>query len=331
MNPLVSVVMPVHNGGIYLNAAVDSILSQSHAKLELLLVNDHSTDDAVVSLDGSDSRLRIIDSDGRGVVNAFNTGFAHCEGEFIARMDADDLSVRKRIETQLEYLSQHPRIDIAGCCVEIFSKSGIQGGLERYQKWLNSVRDPEQVHRQIFIESPLPNPGLIFRRAALEKLGGYRDVEWPEDYDLLLRTDSMGMHMGKPEEILLCWREHEARLTHLDPRYTREQFMRAKTHFLVNHRLKGQRLIIWGAGPTGRTLHDLIVAEGGVVDGFIEVHPRRIGGQKRGLPVWSVDKCRETGLPTILVAVGTAGVRADIAEFMTRHDKIEGEDYLFVA
>jgi glycosyltransferase involved in cell wall biosynthesis len=306
-------------------------LSQSHDKLELILIDDHCTDEAVDALDKSDSRLKIFDSKGRGVVNAFNTGFARSEGEFIARMDADDLSARERIETQLEYLSQYPRIDIAGCCVEIFSESGIQGGLERYQDWLNSVRDPEQVHRQIFIESPLPNPGLIFRRAALEKLGGYRDVEWPEDYDLLLRADSMGMQMGKPEEILLRWREHEARLTHLDARYTREQFMRAKTHFLVNHRLKGQRLIIWGAGPTGRMLHDLIVAEGGVVDGFIEIHPRRIGGQKRGLPVWSVDKCREAGLPAILVAVGAAGARVDIAEFMTRHDMIEGEDYLFVA
>ena len=323
--------MPVRNGGIHLRAAVDSILSQSHDNLELILVDDHCTDDAVDALDKSDSRLKIFDSKGRGVVNAFNTGFARSKGEFIARMDADDLSLRERIETQLEYLAQHPRIDIAGCCVEIFSESGVQGGLERYQNWLNSVRDPGQVHRQIFIESPLPNPGQLFRRAALEKLDGYRDVEWPEDYDLLLRADSMGMQMGKPEEILLRWREHETRLTHLDARYTREQFMRAKTHFLVKHRLKDQRLIIWGAGPTGRTLHDLIVAEGGVVDGFIEVHPRRIGGQKRGLPVWSVDKCKDAGLPVILVAVGAAGARAEIAEFMTMHNKTEGEDYLFAA
>ena len=107
--------------------------------------------------------------------------------------------------------------------------------------------------------------------------------------------------------------------------------MRAKVHFLVNHRLEGQPVIIWGAGPTGRLVHDLIIDEDGVVEGFIEVHPRRIGGQKRGLPVWSIDKCKQPGLPMILVAVGAAGAREDIAAFMTACGKTEGEDYLFVA
>ncbi|MCW8926929.1 MAG: hypothetical protein OQJ84_11745, partial [Xanthomonadales bacterium] len=187
------------------------------------------------------------------------------------------------------------------------------------------------VRKQIFIESPLPNPGLLFRQAALHRLSGYRDVGWPEDYDLLLRADAAGMQMGKPAGILLRWREHETRLTHTDQRYAREQFMRAKVHFLVNHRLKGQRLVIWGAGPTGRDLHDMIIAEGGVIDGFLEVHPRRIGGRKRGLPVWPIDKCGEAGLPIILVAVGAAGAREDIAKYMAQHDRTEGEDYLYVA
>jgi glycosyltransferase involved in cell wall biosynthesis len=325
------VVMPVHDGGPHLEAAVDSILCQSHQNLELILIDDHSADKAILALDQSDPRLRVCRSKGRGVVNACNTGFVRCEGEFIARMDADDLSLTQRLECQLDYLAQHPFIDIAGCCVELFSESGIQGGLERYQAWLNSVREPDQVHRQIFIESPMPNPGTMLRRAALQKLHGYRDVEWPEDYDLFLRADAAGMRMGKPAPILLRWREHDKRLTHTDPRYAREQFMRAKVHFLLNHRLGGQSVIIWGAGPTGRLIHDLIHQEGGVVDGFIEVHPRRIGGQKRGLPVWSMDKCIETGLPMILVAVGAAGAREEIAAFMDSQKKTEGEDYLFVA
>lgn len=177
----------------------------------------------------------------------------------------------------------------------------------------------------------MPNPGVMFRRRALQTLGGYRDVDWPEDYDLFLRADAAGLQMGKPESVLLRWREHDTRLTHTDVRYTREQFMRAKTHFLVHHRLKGQTVIIWGAGPTGRQIHDLYLAEGGVVNGFIEVHPRRIGGQKRGLPVWAVDKCKEPDLPMILVAVGAAGAREDITAFMFGCNMTEGEDYLFVA
>ena len=137
--------------------------------------------------------------------------------------------------------------------------------------------------------------------------------------------------MGKPEPVLLRWREHDDRLTHNDPIYRRERFMRAKTHFLVRQRLKGQSVIIWGAGSTGRLMYDLIIAEGGKVEGFIEVHPRRIGGLKRGLPVWSVDKIENLGSTMLLVAVGAAGAREEIAEFLHHHNKIEGQDYLFVA
>ena len=331
MKPLVSVVLPVRNGGFYLGEAVASILNQSVENFELILVDDHSTDTAIATLDNSDPRLKVFKSSGHGVVDAFNTGFTHCQAAFIARMDADDISLPGRLEYQLDYLERYPNVDIAGSCVEIFSETGIQGGLERYQSWLNSVREPQQVHNQIFIESPLPNPGVMFRRAALQQLQGYRNNEWPEDYDLFLRADAAGMKMGKPEPVLLRWREHETRLTHTDPLYKREQFMRAKTHFLVQHRLKGQSVIIWGAGPTGRLMFDLIIAEGGKVEGFIEVHPRRIGGQKRGLPVWPMDKVETLGPAMLLVAVGAAGAREEIAAFLQTHNKTEGQDYLFVA
>jgi len=331
MSPLVSVVMPVRNGGIYLEAAMESILRQSHERLELIIIDDHSTDDAIATVDRTDPRLSIHASAGYGVTSAFNTGFAHCKGDFIARMDGDDISLPKRLGKQLEYLDLNPLIDIVGCCVEIFSATGILGGNQRYQSWLNSVRTPQVIHKQIFVESPMPNPGTMFRRTALEQLGGYRTMEWAEDYDLYLRADAAGMQMGKPDPILLRWREHEARLTHTDRIYSREQFQRAKAHFLVQQRLDGRSVIIWGAGPTGRLMHDLVVAEGGQVDGFIEVHPRRIGGKKRDLPVWSMEKIQQPQLPMVLVAVGAAGAREDIKAFMLEHNKLEGQDYLFVA
>ncbi|MDX2418855.1 MAG: glycosyltransferase [Xanthomonadales bacterium] len=331
MSPLVSVVLPVHNGGMFLSQAVDSILSQTFENLELLLIDDHSTDAAIAALDKSDPRLRIYESSGRGVVNAFNTGFDLVLGGFIARMDADDISLPDRFHCQLGYLENHPSIDISGCCVKIFSERGIQGGLQRYQDWLNSVREPEQVHQQVFIESPLPNPGLMFREAALKQLGGYRNCGWPEDYDLLLRADAANMQMGKPEPVLLRWREHENRLTHTDPLYKRQNFMQAKSHFLVHHRLQGRPVIIWGAGPTGRLMFDLLTAEGAQIEGFIEVHPRRIGGQKRGLPVWPVDKVDGLRNSMLLVAVGAAGARKEIETYLHEHNKFPGQDYLFVA
>jgi len=332
MTPLVSVVMPVRNGGAWLAAAVDSILAQSCRDLELLVVDDRSDDGAVEGLSRTDSRLTVIESEGHGVSAAFNTGLEHSRGRFVARMDADDIALPQRLESQLAYLAAHGDVAICGGCVELFAKDGLAGGNRRYQSWLNACRTPAAIRREMFIESPIPNPTALFRREVIETLGGYGDPPWPEDYDLFLRADAAGMRMGKPEGIVLRWREHEGRLTRTDSRYDREAFFCAKLHFLAAHRLPPKKtVLIWGAGPTGRLVHDLLASEGKVVRGFLEVHPRRIGGEKRGLPVYSLERLRQEPDTFVLAAVGAPGAREKIRSHLDELGRKEGEDYLFVA
>ena len=332
MNPLVSVIMPVRDGGAYLEASVDSILGQSCSSLELILVDDHSVDSAISGLSTADPRLVLLKNRGRGVSSAFNTGLSRARGEFIARMDADDISLPGRIEEQYHYFQSHPEIDICGACVEIFTNGEVAGGNIRYQAWLNNCRSPGQIHREMFIESPIPNPTVMFRRDAVLHLGGYGNPDWPEDYDLFLRADALGMQMGKPEQILLRWREHARRLTRNDQRYNLDRFQAAKAHFLSKHRLQGKgSLILWGAGPSGSLMHDLLLEEGTRARGFLEVHPRRIGGEKRGLPVWPIEEIDRMDDVFILVAVGAAGARPKIRDFLQQRALVEGEHFLFVA
>jgi len=332
MNPIVSVIMPVRNGGDYLEAAVGSILGQTFSDLELILVDDHSVDGAISGLSMADPRLVLQKNKQRGVSSAFNTGLSLARGEVIARMDADDISLPARIEKQYCYFQSNPDVDICGACVEIFTGGEVAGGNIRYQAWLNACRSPGQIQREMFIESPIPNPTAMFRRDAILRLGGYRDPDWPEDYDLFLRADALGMQMGKPEQILLHWREHARRLTRNDQRYDLKRFQAAKAHFLSKYRLSGKGpLILWGAGPSGRLMHDLLLEEGTPVRGFLEVHPRRIGGEKRGLPVWPIEEIDRMDDAFILVAVGAAGARANIREFMHERELCEGEHFLFVA
>jgi glycosyltransferase involved in cell wall biosynthesis len=324
--------MPVRNGGSFLAGAVQSILEQSLHELELLLVDDHSSDNAIDRLSRQDGRLVVLSHEGAGVSSAFNAGLARSRGQFIARMDADDIALRERLEQQVSFLRSHDDIDICGACVEIFSEQKIAGGNERYQAWLNNLRTPQAISRELFIESPIPNPTAMFRAGVLRSLGGFHDPEWPEDYDLYLRADARGIKMGKPPECLLRWREHPGRLTRSEDRYSQRNFQAAKAHYLANSRLPaGEPVVIWGAGPGGRLIHDLLQGEGIAVKGFLDIHPRRIGGQKRGLPVWPLDELSALADTFILVAVGTAGVRPEIREFMGRHARNEGADYLFVA
>lgn len=341
LTSLISVIMPVHNAGIYLAEAVASILNQKNILLELILVDDHSTDHVIENLPAEltqDYRFKFFSSEGFGVVAAMRTGYTQAQGMYIARMDADDISLPDRLFKQFNYLQQHPEIGIAGGQVKIISDSDIAEGFLRYEKWLNKLCLPEDIERELFIESPIPNPTAFFRRESYEILKGYQDPDWAEDYDLWLRAHASGIKMGKPDGVLLHWRDHEQRLTHCDSRYDNKLFMKAKAYYLARsrHLLKQRKVIIWGTGSTGVYFHDILVEQNVEVEAFIEVHPRRIGGIKRGLPVLHFSEINQytrkhNNTALIIGAVGARGARAEIRQSLLDMGKVEGTDFLFAA
>lgn len=335
---LISVIMPVHNAGEFLSDAVASILNQENIHLELILVNDHSTDDAIEKLPNTltqDSRFKYYSSTRRGVVSAMAVGFANAQGDYIARMDADDISLPNRLSEQYHYLQTHPEIGIAGGQIKITSEYKVEEGFTLYEQWLNSLCLPEDIERELFVESPIPNPTAFFRRESYLLLNGYQDPEWAEDYDMWLRAHALGIRMGKPEGVLLHWREHERRLTHCDERYDNKLFMKAKAYYLSrSDYLHGRKAIIWGTGPIGVYLHDILVEQSVEVEAFIEVNPRRIGRLKRGLPVIHYNELSQytrSNDALIIGAVGARGAREKIRKALLHMGKEEGSDFLFAA
>lgn len=335
---LISVIMPVHNAGDYLLEAVSSILNQQKVNLELILVDDHSTDKAIERLPAElfqDERLKLVLSTNRGVVAAMAKGFALAKGDYIARMDADDIALANRLFKQYTYLQNHPEIGIAGGQVKIISASPVSKGFTLYEKWLNQLCSADDIERELFIESPIPNPTAFFRRNIYELLNGYQDPEWPEDYDMWLRAHELGIKMGKPKGIILHWREHEMRLTHCDDRYDNKLFIKAKAHYLSrSHHLKDRKAIIWGTGPIGVYIYDILKQQNIAVDAFIDVNPRRVGGFKRGLPVLHFSELKqytESSTALIIGAVGARGAREEIRNALVKMGKEEGRDFLFAA
>ena len=271
-------------------------------------------------------------SEGNGVVAAMKTGYTLAQGMYIARMDADDVAFPDRLCKQLNYLKQNPDIGIAGAQVKIISDSGVDQGFQLYETWLNQLCEPADIERELFIESPIPNPTAFFRREIYEQLQGYQDPEWAEDYDMWLRAFAAGIKMGKPEGVLLHWREHENRLTHKDSRYANKLFMKAKAYYLAHSsHLSNRKAVIWGAGPTGTYFHDILVQHNVEVDAFIEVNARQIGGKKRGLPVVHFDAASQYTDALIIGAVGSRGAREEIRQVLTGMGKQEGRDFLFAA
>jgi glycosyltransferase involved in cell wall biosynthesis len=333
--------MPAHNAGVYLEEAVASILNQKNVLLELILIDDHSSDHAIENLPAEliqDKRVKRFSSDGYGVVAAMKTGFLQAKGTYIARMDADDVSLPERLSLQLNYLQKHPEIGIAGGQIKIISHSNIAKGFLLYEKWLNKLCLPDDIERELFIESPIPNPTAFFRRECYEALNGYADPDWAEDYDMWLRAYLSGIKMGKPDGVILHWRDHEQRLTHCDSRYDNKLFTRAKAYYLARSEklLKNRKAIIWGTGPTGVALYDILNEQNVAVEAFIDVDPRRVGGVKRGLPVIHFNEinqytCDYNSSALIIGAVGARGAREEIRQALLGMGKEEGADFLFAA
>jgi len=205
---VVSVVMSVYNGGNYLHEAIDSILEQSFADFEFVIVDDASTDRSLEILKdcaARDSRVHVVLNERNlGLTRSLNKGITLARGELIARMDADDVSLPQRLEKQVAYLSSHEDCVVVGCRILSIDPDG------------DPIRRELQAESHDGIEWALfrgfgggiPHPTAMFRRAAALAVGGYReDLRVTQDLDLWLRLAECGRLANIPE-ILLHYRRH---------------------------------------------------------------------------------------------------------------------------
>ena len=192
----VSVILPVHNGGRFLRASVESILAQTLRDLELIVVDDGSTDGAIEALGISDPRLRVLRQENRGLVASLNRGLDEARHDLVARMDADDVSRVDRLELQVAYLSTHPEVAAVGCCYDVVDEQ------EATVAEIHVAAAPGYQRRRLCFRNVLPHPGMTFRRRAVLDVGGYRDVGPAEDYDLWVRLSARNGLAALPEPLL---------------------------------------------------------------------------------------------------------------------------------
>ena len=275
--------------------------------------------------------MRVISTEPQGIVKALNIGISECASELIARMDADDVSHPSRLRLQMEMMNSDSTLSVCGCSVRFFPRNKLLGGLLRYEEWMNSLILHDDIARDLFIESPMPHPGVMLRTAELKKLGGYEEHGWPEDYDLWLRYHLAGKKFGKIARPLIFQRTGPERLTFTDSRYSVENFLRAKAHYLAKLLLPQERNIaLWGAGMTGRRLSKHLKREGLKIDAVIDVDPHKIGHTMHGLPIVSPDYLIGKGA-FVISAVSSHNARQLIREYMNSIGSCEGCDFICAA
>jgi glycosyltransferase involved in cell wall biosynthesis len=335
--PLVSVLLPVRDAGPYLKDCIASIERQTLQEYEVIAVDDGSTDGSGKVLDDwavQDERVKVLHRAESGLVETLNAGLELCTAPFVARMDADDISHPKRFELQVAEFEELPWVGVVSSLVRHFPWSGVGEGYRVYERWLNSLLTPEQISRERFVESPVPHPSAMVRREVFEDAGGYRDENWAEDFDLWLRLFEAGVTFTKVEKYLYFWREHAERLTRVDSRYSVENFLRCKAKFLLNGPLANrQRVVIWGAGQTGRRISKHLLRDGAPVEAFVDIDPEKIGSTLRGIPIIAFDELRAMMGPgvVVLAAVGSRGARALIREQLRNIGLREGWNFWCVA
>jgi len=334
MSPAVSVILPYRNVAETIETAVQSTLDQTLPAIEVLAIDDGSTDsgpDRVRALAARDHRVRCLQTPGVGIVRALELGLEHARGTMIGRMDGDDLCLPRRLEQQAALLRQSPRVAAAGVQVEGFPASAVAEGMRRYIQWQNELLTPEDHAREIFVEAPLCHPSVLIRRSALHAVGGWRDAGWPEDYDLWLRFDAAGWGMAKVPEVLLRWRHRPHRATFQDRRYALDRFRWAKAGHLARRvRNLGRPLVVWGAGPTGKRLARALEAHALFPSFFVDIDPNKIGRTARNARILSLDSLTPRTC-TVIAAVGARGARAEIRSYLNRRGFREGSDFLFAA
>jgi glycosyltransferase involved in cell wall biosynthesis len=334
MQPAVSVLLPARNASATVDQAVRSILDGTWRDLELIAVDDGSTDDTLKRLRRlaiSEPRMKVVAADAEGLVAALNRAHNHAQAvDFIARMDADDESLPLRLEKSIVTLLRQPALAGVGTQVELFrDDQPVSPNLQRFASWLNSLTSPQTLRDERFIESPLCHPSVTMRRYALEAVGGWEDGDFPEDWQLWLKMLDRGFPLTCLNEVLYRWRDHSDRATRVDPRYRHEAHHALKARYLAPL-LTPTRITqtyVWGAGEVGLKLMRHLRPLGVQVRALVDVDKRKIGQRIDGVPVVEPGEVRAPHGDKLVAAVGAKGARDEIRAFLKPRLWREGVDF----
>jgi glycosyltransferase involved in cell wall biosynthesis len=206
IRPKVSVVIPLYNAEEYIQSSVESILNQTFRDFELIIINDAATDSGRKIVGAiNDPRIRIVDhSKNQGLVASLNHGFSLCSGEYIARMDHDDVARPDRFEKQVRFLDAHPDIALLGSWFEYIGKGIV----------IKSPVTSEEIRYYSLFNSPFGHPTVMIRKSALSSFHGPYDPDFnmAEDYDLWCRIIDSQKTANLPE-ILLDYRIHPQQMS----------------------------------------------------------------------------------------------------------------------
>lgn len=244
--------MPFKNSSAYIREAIHSISTQTYDRWELIAIDDHSTDhspELVRELSKNDFRIRLFSARGNGIIDALTQALEESRGIFITRFDSDDIMPQHRLELMINALYQQPENVIITGLLKYISSEPISKGYLKYETWINKIALNNKQWTNIYRECTIASPNWLAYKNAIEKIGGFKNLEYPEDYDLIFLWYKHHFIIKTLTSITLHWREHPSRTSRISSNYTQQTFFRLKIKRFIEIDYDPSRpLVIWGKG-----------------------------------------------------------------------------------
>jgi glycosyltransferase involved in cell wall biosynthesis len=250
----VSILTPYKNSATYIAETARSIFEQTYQNWEWILINDDSSENEEQILEKylNDPKVTLLKNKGAGIIDALITGFELASGEYITRMDADDLMPTTKLSSFVHHLNT-TNTDIVTGKVSYFSTTNqISEGYKKYQEWLNQRIDLQDFENHIYRECILSSGNWLIRTQKLREVGGFSGLIYPEDYDLVFRWHQYGLKIVGINQLTHLWRDHHLRTSKTSQNYQQKAFFELKIKRFLDLKKSNTKLVLNGTGQKGR-------------------------------------------------------------------------------
>ena len=297
----VSILLPFHNAAPWIQETIESIQRQTYTNWELIAVNDFSTDNSssiLQELVKKEARIQLLQNEEKGIISALQLGLSRAKGEFLTRMDADDVMPEDRLQLMTGRLKSLPNKSIVTGKVKYFSETTVSEGYLTYESWLNERIEKNDHFNHIYRECVVASPNWLARTHTIRESDMFSKLNYPEDYDMTFRWLEEGFQIHSVNEVTLLWREHPDRTSRNSEIYDQASFFDLKLNWFCKLHNTDSTAIL-GAGTKGK------IAAKFLSNQDIDFNWYDLNWEKYGAPIFDkkIQRIESLKAEKILVAV----------------------------
>ena len=317
--------MPVKNAAAWLGDSIRSIQNQSYENWELIAIDDHSSDGSLSILQSfsqSDPAITFYQNSAKGIIPALQLALTKTSGDFITRMDADDIMPENKLGLLLEKAVEN-RDALTTGFVKYFSDDGkVSSGYLKYERWLNNTLTDEKFTENMFRECVVASPNWLISKQLIEKLEIFERLVYPEDYHMMLLLWTAGVEFQSVKEVTHLWREHPERTSRNSLHYQQKAFFDLKVTFFVENVLDdNDQLVIFGSGRKANLAKQVLIEK---ERNYLQLDLKETEN------IYHYSILPEVENPKILIVVYPPNEqRVQIEDFLQTHDLEKGKDFWF--